>query len=99
MFLCTWQKCGTGITLTAANYEIFIDTPYTEADYEQAQDRCHRIGQKNALTIYNLICKDTVDERVKQIVDNKSALGDYIVDDTITKSGLELLKQFIEELR
>ena len=99
VFLCTWQKCGTGITLTAANYEIFIDTPYTEADYEQAQDRCHRIGQKNALTIYNLICKDTVDERVKQIVDNKSALGDYIVDDTITKSGLELLKQFIEELR
>ena len=54
---------------------------------------------KNALTIYNLICKDTVDERVKQIVDNKSALGDYIVDNTITKSGLELLKQFIEELR
>lgn len=44
VFLATWQKGGTGITLTSANNVIFIDTPWTEGDFSQASDRIHRIG-------------------------------------------------------
>lgn len=99
VLLATWQKCGTGLTMTAANYEIFIDTPYTAAEYEQAQDRCHRIGQTETLTVYNLICKDTVDERVHEIVEDKSAIGDYIVDNKITESGAESLAKWLNEIR
>ena len=98
VLLATWQKCGTGLTMTAANYEIFIDTPYTAAEYEQAQDRCHRIGQKETLTVYNLICRDTIDERVREIVEDKSAIGDYIVDNKITESGAKSLAKWITEL-
>lgn len=98
--LCgTWQKCGTGITLTSANYMVFLDTPWTDAVYTQAQDRIYRIGTKDNVTIYNLICKDTIDERVLEIVTDKSALSDYIIDDTISQSGAESLKKYILELQ
>ena len=99
VFCATWQKCGTGITLTAASYMIFIDTPYTDAVFSQNQDRIYRIGTKNKVTIYNLICKDTVDERVLEIVNDKSALSDYLVDDIITQKGLESLKKYLLELQ
>ena len=98
LFLATWQKCGTGITLTAASYVIFIDTPWTEGVYTQAQDRCYRIGTKKSVTVYHLICKDTIDERVLEILGDKSAIADYIVDDKITTNSIESLKKWIEEL-
>lgn len=98
IFLGTWQKCGTGITLTAASYMIFIDVPWTQGDYNQAQDRIYRIGTKNAVTIYHLITKNTIDERVLEIVEDKGYLADYIIDDTITQNGLKSLQKYIEEI-
>lgn len=97
-FIGTWQKCGTGITLNAASYMIFLDTPFTMGVFEQAQDRIHRIGTKNPVFIYNLIAKDTIDERVNQIVCDKGAIADYIIDDEITEAGLESLRRYIQEL-
>lgn len=99
LFIGTWQKCGTGITLNAASYMIFIDTPWTQAAYLQAQDRIHRIGTKQAVTIYNLIAKGTIDERVHELVQDKAALSDYIIDDKITQKSLESLRKYIEELQ
>lgn len=99
VFLGTWQKCGTGLTLTAATYMIFMDTPWTAAAFEQACDRIYRIGTTKPVTIYNLITSDTIDERVNEIVNDKGALASYIIDDTITESGLQSLKKYIEELR
>ena len=64
----TTAKMGTGITLTRASYAIFVDTPWTAAQYQQAQDRIYRIGSKNPVFIYELITKDTIDERVAEIV-------------------------------
>lgn len=98
IFLATWQKCGTGITLTRARYMIFIDTPWTNAVFQQACDRIYRIGTKNEVFIYNLIAKNTIDERVLELVEDKAALSDYIIDDTITQKGLESLKKYIQEL-
>ena len=99
VFIGTWQKCGTGLTLTAATYMIFIDTPWTDAAFEQACDRIYRIGTTKPVTIYNLITSDSVDERVLEIVNDKAALADYVIDDTITESGLDSLRKYIEELR
>lgn len=99
VFLGTWQKCGTGLTLTSASYMIFIDTPWTDAAFEQACDRIYRIGTTKPVTIYNLITNDSVDERVLEIVNDKAALADYVIDDTITESGLNSLRKYIEELR
>ena len=83
IFLGTWQKAGTGITLTAASYMIFIDTPWTWGDFEQAQDRIHRIGTKNSVIIYNLIAKDTIDEHVRELVYKKRAFSRFMIDDDV----------------
>ena len=71
---------GTGFTLTAANNVIFVDHPWNRALYDQCTDRCHRIGTTKTVTVYNLLTKDTIDERVWEIVTNKGRLSDVIVD-------------------
>ena len=80
VMICTWQKMGTGHTLTSANYVIFVDTPWTDADFQQCADRIYRIGQSKPVFIITLITKDTYDERVQEIIDNKDILSGYLVD-------------------
>ena len=55
VFIGTFSKCGTGITLTKANYMICIDSCWTAAQNLQAEDRIHRIGSKEPVFIYYLI--------------------------------------------
>lgn len=74
---------GTTHTLTAANNIIFYDEPWTYADKLQAEDRCHRISAKKSVNVYTLISKDTIDERVHDIVYNKKDTSDYLVDNKL----------------
>lgn len=71
---------GTGYTLVEGTVEIFLDHPWNRAIYDQAVDRCHRIGQKQNITVYNLLCKNTIDERIWEIVQKKGAISDQVVD-------------------
>ena len=89
---------GTGHTLNRAHYSIFIDTPYTAAVLEQWEDRIHRIGTKEPVFIYHLWALDTFDMRVKELVDMKGAISDYIVDG-VTEAHINILRRYIEELR
>lgn len=77
---------GTGHTLTAANYVIFIDTPYTDALFKQSADRAYRIGTTKNVTVITLVTKNTVDERVLDIVEGKSVLSNFVVDGVILVS-------------
>ena len=74
---------GTGLTLTAGTVEIFLDEPWNMALKEQAIDRCHRIGQKNNITVYTLLCKDTIDERINSLVEKKGQMAEILVDGKI----------------
>lgn len=86
---------GTGITLTAGTVEIFLDEPWNMALKEQCVDRCHRIGQKNNLTIYTIMAKDTIDERIHDIVEQKGVMADAIVDGVVKADKRELLDYLI----
>jgi len=87
----TTGAAGTGITLTAGTVEIFMDEPWNMALKEQAVDRCHRIGQKSNLTIYTLMCRNTIDERIHELVNKKGAMADALVDGEIKTSNREVL--------
>jgi SNF2 family DNA or RNA helicase len=80
VFAGTWGKVGTGWTLNAASYLICIDTPYTAAMFDQGTDRIHRITSTRPSFITVLECKDTIDERVQEIIERKKELGEYLVD-------------------
>jgi SNF2 family DNA or RNA helicase len=74
VLLATIQTGGEGITLTAAHTEIFIDRMWTPAVNIQAEDRCHRIGQKNAVTIIVLVTKKSIDSDIEDVLQGKSTL-------------------------
>ena len=86
---------GTGLTLHAGTVEIFLDEPWNRANKEQAEDRCHRIGQKQNVTIHTIMCKNTIDERIHELVYEKGALSDAIVDGKVNKNKLELLEYLL----
>ena len=72
--------------------------PWTDANYEQAQDRIYRIGTKKPVTIYHLITKDTIDERVLDIVSDKGAIASYMLDKEVPDSAIDKLRKYIENL-
>lgn len=74
---------GVSHTLTAARNVIFYDEPWTYADKKQAWERIHRIGTKGSVNVYTIITRDTVDDRVHQIVYDKKDISSYIVDNVL----------------
>lgn len=91
----TTGAMGTGLTLTAASYVIFVDEPWNRALREQAEDRAHRIGTTENINIIFLICKDTIDERIHQIVEEKGAIADMLIDGKITTQDKSQLVDFL----
>ena len=83
---------GTGLTLTAGTVEIFLDEPWNRALLDQAVDRCHRVGTKENITIYTLMCKNTIDERIHDIVERKGLMSDAIVDGRLQEDKRKLLE-------
>ena len=71
---------GTGFTLTAASNVIFLDEPWNRAIKDQAEDRAHRIGTKGTVRIITLVCKDTIDERILNLVEKKGRMADMLID-------------------
>lgn len=86
---------GTGLTLTAATTVIFMDEPWNKALFDQAVDRAHRIGQKNNITIYSIMCKDTIDERIHNLIYKKGAMSDAIIDGKIVGNKTDILNYLI----
>lgn len=98
VFLGTVSKCGTGVTLNTASYLICIDTPWTAALQEQVEDRIDRITNVKSATIYRLICQDSIDEVVEQIIETKQAVSDFIVDDVKNDKIVKILQTYIQDL-
>jgi SNF2 family DNA or RNA helicase len=73
-----YQTMGTGHDLYAGSCVIEYEQPWTAADENQAQDRAHRIGVTKTVTCIRLVSRNTVDERVCDIVDSKRDLSDAV---------------------
>lgn len=71
VFLISLKAGGVGLNLTAANNVILLDDWWNPAVEDQAFARAHRIGQKQNVMVFRLICKDTVEEKVLQLQEKK----------------------------
>lgn len=72
VFLLSTRAGGLGINLTAADTVIFYDSDWNPTVDQQAMDRAHRLGQTKQVTVYRLICKGTIEERILQRAREKS---------------------------
>ena len=71
VILCSLKAAQTALTLTAARTVLFVESEWTPAGMEQAEDRVHRIGQSAAVRITTLIAMDTIDERIQTVLESK----------------------------
>jgi SNF2 family DNA or RNA helicase len=82
VFLISLKAGGTGINLTAADYVIHLDPWWNPAVEDQATDRAHRIGQTRPVTVYRLIARGTVEERILAMHRDKRELVANVLDGT-----------------
>lgn len=89
---------GTGITLTAASTVIFVDKEWSVTANVQAEDRAHRIGTKEPVTIISMVAKDTIDEHVEEILEEKELQTDIIMEGTDAVLSKYSCKSYIATL-
>ncbi|MDR3305946.1 MAG: DEAD/DEAH box helicase [Clostridiales Family XIII bacterium] len=100
VFLISLRAGGTGLNLTGADVVIHYDPWWNISVQNQATDRAHRIGQVNKVQVYKLIAKDTIEERILKLQDQKASLAESIIQkggnafDALSKD--ELLSLFEE---
>ncbi|QZE13060.1 DEAD/DEAH box helicase [Halosquirtibacter laminarini] len=90
VFLISLKAGGVGLNLTAADYVIHMDPWWNPAIEDQATDRAHRMGQDKPVTVYRLITKGTIEEKIIGLHETKRNLADQILEGTDTSSTLDL---------
>ena len=89
---------GLGLNLQAADMVINVDLPWNPAKLEQRIGRAHRIGQKKAVNVINLVVEDTIEERVLEIIYQKQQLFAAMFDTDIDEINLAARSR-VEEMR
>ena len=74
------EALQTGYTLTKANTVIFLDEPWTAAQRTQAESRIYRLTQKDSVNIITLMCKNSIDEYIHNLISRKAVVSDALID-------------------
>lgn len=80
LFLISMKAGGLGLNLTAADYIIHLDPWWNPAVEDQASDRAYRMGQTRPVTVYRLISKNTIEEKIIRLHQTKKSLADALLD-------------------
>jgi SNF2 family DNA or RNA helicase len=79
LFLISLKAGGFGLNLTAADYVIITDPWWNPAVEDQAAGRAHRMGQQRPVTVYRLVVKGSIEERVMELHREKRALAEDLL--------------------
>lgn len=82
LFLISLKAGGLGLNLTAADYVLHMDPWWNPAIEDQASDRAYRIGQTRPVTIYRLVCKNTIEEKIVKLHQEKRELAGSLLEGT-----------------
>ena len=82
LIILNYKSGGTGLTLTAASRVGFIEFPWTYSDCEQAEDRAHRNGQKNAVNCYYFLGDKTIDSYMYSVIQAKKDIANGVTGTT-----------------
>lgn len=79
LFLISLKAGGFGLNLTAADYVVITDPWWNPAAEDQAMGRAHRIGQQRPVTVYRLVARGTLEERIVELHHDKRALAEGVL--------------------
>ena len=98
VFLISLKAGGTGLNLTAASIVIHYDPWWNMSAQNQATDRAYRIGQVNNVQVYKLIMKNSIEEKIQKLQEQKQDLSNIFIENNtnnITKmSTSEIISLF-----
>ncbi|KAF4754559.1 choline dehydrogenase 7, variant 2, partial [Perkinsus olseni] len=97
-FLLTTRAGGVGINLTSASVVVIYDSDWNPQNDNQAQARCHRIGQTKTVRVYRLLTRDSYEQKLFEIASKKLGLEQAIMSSVTANSELNLSKQELEHL-
>jgi len=80
LIVCSIEVAGHGITLTRSSNVAFLELDWTPAKHDQAEDRCHRIGQEDTVNASYLLAAGTVDETIGTLLERKRAVIGAVTD-------------------
>ena len=80
LIVCSLAVAGQGLTLTRASNVAFLELDWTPATHDQAEDRCHRIGQAAAVNAWYLLAAETIDETIAMLLERKRAIVAAVTD-------------------
>jgi SWI/SNF-related matrix-associated actin-dependent regulator 1 of chromatin subfamily A len=80
LIVCSIELAGHGLTLTRSSNVAFLELDWTPAKLEQAEDRCHRIGQQDAVNAAYLLAAGTIDETIATLLERKRAVIGAVTD-------------------
>ena len=98
VFCISLKAGGTGLNLTGADIVIHYDPWWNVAVENQATDRAHRIGQKNVVTVYKLIAKGTIEEKIIKLQQMKKELAEEILSGDEIKTASFQREELLELL-
>ena len=81
IFLISLKAGGTGLNLTSAKFVMHMDPWWNPAIEDQATDRAHRIGQKNIVEVIKLVAKDTIEEKIIELQEDKREIINSVMSD------------------
>jgi len=80
LIVCSIEVAGQGLTLTRSSNVVFLELDWTPAKHDQAEDRCHRIGQEDAVNATYLLAAGTIDETIATLLERKRAVIGAVTD-------------------
>jgi hypothetical protein len=82
-FVGTIKAAGVGLTLTQSSHVVFAELDWVPGNLSQAEDRCHRIGQRDSVLVQHLVVDGSIDARMVELVVEKQAVLDAGLDDEV----------------
>lgn len=99
LFIGSIQAAGVGLNLTAASNVAFLEYPWRPADFDQAIDRSHRLGQRSSVTAWCLVASadgvKTIDERILSVLSVKRGTADAVLDGKVRR-GSDAFEEIIK---
>jgi SWI/SNF-related matrix-associated actin-dependent regulator of chromatin subfamily A-like protein 1 len=100
VIICNIKAGGVGLNLTAASVVMFADMEWSPEIHAQAEDRAHRIGQQGTVSVYYYVVKDTIEEDIVELLEQKKAIIRQVTDGkTATVEGKSIGAELLHRIR